>query len=143
MLAIERCSSSAAVRSASFKSGAMRKLSVWVLPAGIGSSSRVYCKCAAMYPNLTLKRRPGRRAAPGCQGLCCYYVGREQRWREASVGNSRGLPESREPGRIERRVAHGVLDLLVPEVVLDDPQVAALVGEVIAAAVPQQMRVRL
>lgn len=36
MLAMERCSCSAAARSASFSAGSMRKVSVLVLPVAIG-----------------------------------------------------------------------------------------------------------
>src|SRR5208283_2869752 len=34
-------------------------------------------------------------------------------------------------------IAHGVLDLLVPQIILDEAQVAALVGQVVDASVPQ------
>ena len=62
---------------------------------------------------------------------------------QSSVALPRGLPQSKESVRIQSRVAHCVLNLFVPEVVLDQTQVATFVGEVVTAAVAQQMRVRL
>jgi hypothetical protein len=53
------------------------------------------------------------------------------------------LSKSGESIRIERCTAHGILNLLMSEVILDEPKVAALVREVVTAAVAKQMRVRM
>jgi hypothetical protein len=53
------------------------------------------------------------------------------------------LPKFGESIRIERCTAHGILNLLTSEVILDEPKVAALVREVVTAAVAKQMRVRM
>jgi hypothetical protein len=45
------------------------------------------------------------------------------------------LPQSREPGRVERRIPHSILNLIVAQVVLDETQIAPLVRQVVAAGV--------
>ena len=65
------------------------------------------------------------------------------RLKMASEVEIRHLPKPHESGRIQRRVSDGILNLLVPKVVLDQPKVAALVRKVVAATVPQQVRIRL
>jgi len=42
------------------------------------------------------------------------------------------LPKPLEPVGRQLRVAHGVLDVLVPQVVLEGPGVVAVVGELVA-----------
>src|SRR3972149_8971319 len=49
MLAMERCSRAAAVRSASLRFGSMRKVSVVVLAVAIAPSQWVCWECTAMY----------------------------------------------------------------------------------------------
>jgi hypothetical protein len=56
--------------------------------------------------------------------------------REASV-----LPEVLDPIRRQRGVAHRADDRAVPQVVLDRPRVLAVVGELIAAAMPKHVAV--
>jgi hypothetical protein len=51
------------------------------------------------------------------------------------------LPEPLEPIRRQLRVPHRMLDVPVPEVVLDRPRVVAVVGELGAAGVAQHVRV--
>ena len=51
------------------------------------------------------------------------------------------LPESLESIRCEVGVPHGVRDVPVTEVVLEGSSVVALVGELVAAGVPQHVRV--
>ena len=52
-------------------------------------------------------------------------------------------PQFLKPRRVGRGVAHGVLDVAVPEIVLDEPGVGSLVGQGIAAGMPQHVGVRL
>src|SRR5262249_8661420 len=52
-------------------------------------------------------------------------------------------PEVLEPVRRQRRVNRGASDRPMPEPTLDRPGVVPLVGEGVAAGVPQYMRVRL
>ena len=52
-------------------------------------------------------------------------------------------PKLLEPIRCQRGVCHGVLDIFVPEVVLDCPRVAAIVGELVAAGMAQHVRMNL
>ena len=51
------------------------------------------------------------------------------------------LPEPLEPRRITGGVADRVLNVAMPEIILDEPGVGSLVGQSEAAAVPEHMRV--
>src|SRR5262245_41966245 len=53
------------------------------------------------------------------------------------------LPPALEPGRCQLAIPDGVLDVLVPEVRLQAARIVTLVRELVAAGVPQHMRVRL
>ena len=56
------------------------------------------------------------------------------------LGNS-VFPEILEAGNRELRVADSVLDVLVPEILLDGPGVVTIVSELISAGVAQHVRV--
>ena len=51
-------------------------------------------------------------------------------------------PEPLEPCWVGRRVAHGMLNIPVPQVVLNEPRIRALVGEGEAAGVAEHVGVR-
>src|SRR5262249_50326888 len=53
---------------------------------------------------------------------------------------SLGLPEVLEPIWCQLRVAHGVLDVLVPEVMLQRPRVVAVIGKFEPAGVAEHVR---
>src|SRR2546428_11101388 len=64
--------------------------------------------------------------------------------RSTSVPHSKGeasAPEVLEPVRCQLGVAHGVLDVLVPKPCLQRPGVVAGVGQGVAAAMPEHVRV--
>ena len=67
---------------------------------------------------------------------CCYAP---RRWHRGRVSP----PEVFETIRCQLGVAHGVLDVAVAEVGLKCPRVVPLVGQRVAAAVPQHVRVAL
>ena len=50
-------------------------------------------------------------------------------------------PETLEPVHRELRVAHRILDILVPHVELDGSRIVAVVGKLVAAGMPQHVRV--
>jgi hypothetical protein len=60
--------------------------------------------------------------------------------REASIAESI-LPKRLEPFWRQLRVAHGVLNIFVPEVMLQGARVLSVVGELVPAGVPQHVRV--
>src|SRR3954465_15584556 len=51
------------------------------------------------------------------------------------------FPEGFEAVGCELGVAHRVLDVLVPEIMLQSPRVLAIVGQLVAARMPQHVRV--
>ena len=62
-------------------------------------------------------------------------MGLRERARARSV-----LPKVSEAMRRQRRIAHGVLDILVAEIGLQRQGIDALIGELVAASVPQHVR---
>ena len=61
----------------------------------------------------------------------------------ASMCGASASPEILEPRRRQFGVAHRVLDIAVPEVGLQRARVVPLVGQGVAAGVPEHVRVRL
>lgn len=59
----------------------------------------------------------------------------------AAIWQRSGFPETLEPDASDARVVDGVLGVAVAEVVLDEPEVVALVREVEAAGVSKRVRV--
>jgi len=51
------------------------------------------------------------------------------------------VPELLKPRRVGRGVLDGVLDVAVPEVILNEPRIGALVGQGEAASMAQHVRV--
>ena len=51
------------------------------------------------------------------------------------------LPERIEPVRTQLGIPDGVLNVLMPQIVLDRPSVVPIVGELEACAVPEHVRV--